>query len=131
MKISGELIEEWRHILSKIMIDQRKVEALISSNVSLFELKMLHEDMISLHQKAIQRLGGGTKADSKKSQMEGIIFNRAGDLDTRYYPVRKRAISGAVKVGMPGLKMAIEKVMKDMNVYLARKNKEASDKLKL
>ena len=80
---------------------------------------------------AIKRLGGGTKADSKKSQMEGIIFNRAGDLDTRYYPVRKRAISGAVKVGVPGLKMAIEKVMKDMNVYLARKNKEASDKLKL
>jgi hypothetical protein len=76
-------------------------------------------------------LGGGTKADSKKSQMEGIIFNRAGDLDTRYYPVRKRPISGAVKVGVPGLKMAIEKVMKDMNVYLARKNKEASDKLKL
>jgi hypothetical protein len=32
---------------------------------------------------------------------------------------------------MPGLKMAIDKVMKDMNVYLARKNKEASDKLKL
>jgi hypothetical protein len=82
-------------------------------------------------EKAIKRLGGGTKADSKKSQMEGVIFNRAGDLDTRYYPVRKRAISGAVKVGMPGLKMAIEKVMKDMNVYLARKNKEASDKLKL
>jgi len=27
--------------------------------------------------------------------------------------------------------MAIDKVMKDMNVYLARKNKEASDKLKL
>jgi len=82
-------------------------------------------------EKAIKRLGGGTKADSKKSQMEGIIFNRAGDLDTRYYPVRKRAISGAVKVGVPGLKMAIDKVMKDMNVYLARKNKEASDKLKL
>lgn len=80
---------------------------------------------------AIKRLGGGTKADSNKSQMEGIIFNRAGDLDTRFYPVRKRAISGAVKVGMPGLKMAIDKVMKDMNVYLARKNKEASDKLKL
>ena len=80
---------------------------------------------------AIKRLGGGTKADSKKSQMEGIIFNRAGDLDTRYYPVRKRAVSGAAKVGMPGLKMAIDKVMKDMNVYLARKNKEASDKLKL
>jgi hypothetical protein len=80
---------------------------------------------------AIMRLGGGTKADEKQAQMEGIIFNRAGDKDTRYYPVRKRAISGAVKVGMPGLKMAIEKVMKDMNVYLARKNKEASDKLKL
>ena len=82
-------------------------------------------------QEAIKRLGGGSKADSKKSQMEGIIFNRAGDLDTRYYPVRKRAVSGAVKVGMPGLKMAIDKVMKDMNVYLARKDKEASDKLKL
>jgi hypothetical protein len=80
---------------------------------------------------AIMRLGGGTKADEKQAQMEGIIFNRAGDKDTRYYPVRKRAVSGAVKVGMPGLKMAIEKVMKDMNVYLARKNKEASDKLKL
>ena len=80
---------------------------------------------------AIMRLGGGTKADEKQAQMEGIIFNRAGDKDTRYYPVRKRAVSGAVKVGMPGLKMAIDKVMKDMNVYLARKNKEASDKLKL
>jgi hypothetical protein len=80
---------------------------------------------------AIKRLGGGTKADSQKAQMEGIIFNRAGDLDTRYYPVRKRAISGAVKVGMPGLLMAIDKVMRDMNVYLARKNKEESDKLGL
>lgn len=80
---------------------------------------------------AIKRLGGGTKADSKKSQMEGIIFNRAGDLDTRFYPVRKRAISGAVAVGMPGLKVAIEKVMNDMNVYLARKNKESSDKMRL
>jgi hypothetical protein len=80
---------------------------------------------------AIKRLGGGTKAESKKSQMEGIIFNRAGDLDTRFYPVRKRTVSGAAKIGMPGLKMAIDKVMNDMNVYLARKNKEASDKLNL
>ena len=80
---------------------------------------------------SIKRLGGGTKADSQKAQMEGIIFNRAGGLDTKYYPVRKRAISGAVKVGMPGLQMAIDKVMKDMNVFLARKNKEESDKLGL
>jgi len=80
---------------------------------------------------AIKRLGGGVMADDKNAKMEGIIFNRAGDKDTRYFPVRKRAISGAVKVGMPGLKMAIDKVMKDMDVYLARKNKEASDKLKL
>jgi hypothetical protein len=80
---------------------------------------------------AIRRLGGGTKADGTKVQMEGIIFNRAGDLDTRYYPVRKRPISGAVKVGLPGLQMAIDKVMKDMNVYLARKNKEESDKIGL
>lgn len=80
---------------------------------------------------AIKRLGGGTKADGTKAQMEGIIFNRAGGLDTRYYPVRKRAISGAVKVGVPGLKMAIEKVMKKMNVELADLNKKASDKLKL
>lgn len=80
---------------------------------------------------AIKRLGGGTKAESDKVRMEGMIFNRAGDLDTRYYPVRKRAISGAVAVGKPGLEEAVEKVMKDMNVYLARKNKEASDKLKL
>jgi hypothetical protein len=82
-------------------------------------------------EKSIQRLGGGMLADSQKSPMEGIIFNRAGDLDTRYYPVRKRAVSGAVKVGMPGLQMAIDKVMKDMNVYLARKNKEESDKIGL
>jgi hypothetical protein len=80
---------------------------------------------------AIKRLGGGEKADGLKSQMEAYIFNRAGDLDTRSYPPKKRAVSGAVKVGMPGLKMAIEKVMKDMAVYLARKNKETSDKLKL
>jgi hypothetical protein len=63
--------------------------------------------------------------------MEGMIFNRAGDLDTRYYPVRKRAISGAVKVGIPGLKMAIEKVITKMNVELAGLNKNTSDKLKL
>ena len=80
---------------------------------------------------AIKRLGGGTKAESDKVRMEGIIFNRAGDLDTKYYPVRKRAVSGAAKVGMPGLIMAIDKVMKDMNVFLARKNKEESDKLGL
>jgi len=80
---------------------------------------------------AIKRLGGGTKADSQKVQIEGIIFNRAGSLDTKYYPVRKRAISGAAKVGMPGLIMAIDKVMKDMNVFLARKNKDESDKLGL
>jgi len=80
---------------------------------------------------AIKRLGGGTKADSQKAQIEGIIFNRAGSLDTKYYPVRKRAISGAAKVGMPGLIMAIDKVMKDMNVFLARKNKDESDKLGL
>jgi len=80
---------------------------------------------------AIKRLGGGTKAESDKARMEGMIFNRAGDLDTRYYPVRKRAISGAVAVGKPGLEEAVEKVMRDMNVYLARKNKETSDKLKL
>jgi hypothetical protein len=80
---------------------------------------------------AIKRLGGGTKAESDKVRMEGMIFNRAGDLDTRYYPVRKRAISGAVAVGKPGLEEAVEKVMRDMNVYLARKNKETSDKLKL
>jgi hypothetical protein len=82
-------------------------------------------------EKSIQRLGGGTLADNQKSPMEGVIFNRAGDLDTRYYPVRKRSVSGAVKVGMPGLQMAIDKVMKDMNVYLARKNKEESDKIGL
>jgi hypothetical protein len=80
---------------------------------------------------AIMRLGGGSKADEKQAQMEGVIFNRAGDKDTRYFPVRKRAISGAVKVGMPGLEAAISKVMMDMDKYLARKNKEASDKLKL
>ena len=80
---------------------------------------------------AIKRLGGGTKAESDKVRMEGMIFNRAGDLDTRYYPVRKRAISGAVAVGKPGLEEAVEKVMRDMNVYLARKNKETSDNLKL
>ena len=82
-------------------------------------------------EKAIMRLGGGTKADEKQAQMEGVIFNRAGDKDTRYYPPRKRAISGAAKVGMPGLELAISKVMRDMDKYLARKNKEASDKLKL
>jgi len=80
---------------------------------------------------AIKRLGGGEKADSKKSLMEGFIFNRAGYLDTKSYPPKKRSVSGAAKMGTPGLKMAIDKVMKDMNVYLARKNKEASDKLKL
>jgi hypothetical protein len=80
---------------------------------------------------SIKRLCGGTKADDKKALMEGVIFNRAGDLDTRYYPVRKRQVSGAVKVGMPGLMEAIQKVMTDMNVYLARKNKEESDKLGL
>jgi hypothetical protein len=80
---------------------------------------------------AIMRLGGGSKADEKQAQMEGVIFNRAGDKDTRYYPPRKRAISGAAKVGMPGLEAAISKVMMDMDKYLARKNKEASDKLKL
>lgn len=80
---------------------------------------------------AIKRLGGGTKADNQKAQIEGIIFNRAGSLDTKYYPVRKRSISGAAKVGMPGLIMAIDKVMKDMNVFLARKNKDESDKLGL
>jgi hypothetical protein len=82
-------------------------------------------------EESIKRLGGGEMADGTKPQMEGVIFNNAGDLDTRYYPVRKRAISGAVKVGVPGLKMAIDKVMKDMDVFLARKNKEASDKLRL
>jgi hypothetical protein len=82
-------------------------------------------------EEAIKRLGGGTKAESDKARMEGMIFNRAGDLDTRYYPVRKRAISGAVAVGKPGLEEAVEKVMADMAVYLARKNKESSDKLKL
>jgi len=80
---------------------------------------------------AIKRLGGGTKAESDKARMEGMIFNRAGDLDTRYYPVRKRAISGAVAVGKPGLEEAVEIVMADMAVYLARKNKEASDKIRL
>jgi len=80
---------------------------------------------------AIMRLGGGTKADNKKALMEGIIFNRAGDKDTRFYPVRKRAISGAVKIGGPGLAEAVQKVMKDMNVYLGRKNKESSDKIGL
>jgi len=80
---------------------------------------------------AIMRLGGGSKADSNKARMEGIIFNRAGDKDTRYYPVRKRQVSGAVKVGLPGLLEAIDKVMGDMAVYLARKNKEQSDKLGL
>jgi len=80
---------------------------------------------------AIKRLGGGEKADSKTSLMEGFIFNRAGYLDTKSYPTKKRSVSGAAKMGIPGLKMAIDKVMNDMNVYLARKNKEASDKLKL
>jgi hypothetical protein len=80
---------------------------------------------------AMMRLGGGTKADGTKAQMEGMIFNRAGDLDTRFYPVRKRAMSGAVKVGMPGLKMAIEKVIKKMNVELGDINKKTSDKLGL
>lgn len=80
---------------------------------------------------AIKRLGGGTRAESDKVRMEGIIFNRAGDLDTRYYPVRKRAISGAVAVGKPGLEEAVEIVMKDMNVYLSGENKKSSDKLKL
>ncbi len=80
---------------------------------------------------AIKRLGGGEKADSKTSLMEGFIFNRAGYLDTKSYPPKKRSVSGAAKMGIPGLKMAIDKVMNDMNVYLARKNKEASDKLKL
>ena len=82
-------------------------------------------------EESIKRLGGGELADGSKPYMEGMIFNRAGDLDTRYYPVRKRAISGAVKVGIPGLKMAIEKVIKKMNVELAGLNKKTSDKLKL
>lgn len=80
---------------------------------------------------AIMRLGGGKKADDKKALIEGIIFNRAGDLDTRFYPVKKRAVSGAVKIGGPGLAEAVQIVIKDMNVYLARKNKESSDKLGL
>jgi hypothetical protein len=70
-------------------------------------------------------------ADGTKPYMEGIIFNRAGDLDTKYYPVRKRAISGAAKVGLPGLIMAIDKVMKKMNVELAGVNKNTSDKIGL
>jgi hypothetical protein len=81
--------------------------------------------------KAIERLGGGQMADGTKPYMEGIIFNRAGDLDTKYYPVRKRAISGAAKVGLPGLQMAFDKVMNKMNVELAGVNKDTSDKLGL
>jgi hypothetical protein len=81
--------------------------------------------------KAIERLGGGQMADGTKPYMEGVIFNRAGDLDTRYYPVRKRAISGAAKIGLPGLQMAIDKVMKKMNVELTSINKNTSDKLGL
>jgi len=80
---------------------------------------------------AIMRLGGGKKADDKKALMEGIIFNRAGDKDTRFYPVRKRAVSGAAKIGGAGLAEAVQKVMNDMNVYLARQNKKTSDKLGL
>ena len=80
---------------------------------------------------AIMRLGGGKKADDKKALMEGIIFNRAGDKDTRFYPVRKRAVSGAVKIGGAGLAEAVQIVMKDMSVYLARQNKKTSDKLGL
>jgi len=81
--------------------------------------------------KAIERLGGGTKADAKKAKMEGVIFNRAGDKDIRFYPVRKNQVSGAAKIGGPGLLEAIDRVMKDMAVYLARKDKESSDKLGL
>jgi len=80
---------------------------------------------------ALKRLGGGEKADGLKSQMEAFIFNRAGDLDTRSYPPKKRAVSGAAKVGVAGLKLAIDKVLKDINVYLTQKNIQASDKLKL
>ena len=82
-------------------------------------------------EKSIKRLGGGELADGTKPYMEGMIFNNAGDLDTRYYPVRKRAVSGAVKIGVPGLLMAMEKVIKKMNVELAGLNKKTSDKLKL
>lgn len=80
---------------------------------------------------AIKRLGGGEKAESIRSRMEGFIFNRAGDLDTKYYPPKKRSVSGAAKVGVAGLQLAIDKVMKDMAVYLATKNVQSSDKLKL
>jgi hypothetical protein len=80
---------------------------------------------------AIKRLGGGSKADGNKARMEGIIFNHAGDKDTKYYPVRKRQVSGAVKVGLPGLLEATQEVMRDIAVYLADKNKKTSDKLGL
>jgi hypothetical protein len=82
-------------------------------------------------EKSIKRLGGGEMADGTKPYMEGMIFNNAGDLDTRYYPVRKRAISGAVKVGVPGLKMAIDKGNERYECFSCPKKQIASDKLKL
>ena len=63
--------------------------------------------------KTISRIGGGVKAQENKAMTEGIIFNNTGSRDIRYFPYRKRVPSGIVKIGMPGLKTAMDEVLND------------------
>lgn len=63
--------------------------------------------------KTIERLGGGVKAQEDRAITEGIIFNNAGSRDIRYFPPQKRVPSGIVKMGLPGIKAAINEVFYD------------------
>jgi len=63
--------------------------------------------------KTMSRIGGGKKAQEDRAITEGIIFNNTGSKDIRYFPPKKRIPSGIVKIGMPGLRAAMDEVLND------------------
>ena len=62
--------------------------------------------------------GGGVKAVPNSPNMNASIYNGAGRTDIRYFPAKKRPISGAKKIGDAGLRQAIELELANMAAYI-------------
>jgi len=73
----------------------------------------------------MRRLGGAIPSKKTINNIaEAVIFNRTGRYDIRYFPARKRPISGAILIGLPGLRKAIKDKTDDLINFVKSESKK-------
>lgn len=76
LKKGADYIEDLKSLMNTILDKNERAKELMNSDGTLFEIKMFHEDMISLHNKAIESIN---ELIEKESFEDNAAINKVGE----------------------------------------------------